>query len=63
MNVFGTSVVCMSYLCPPLFIKRTQLKADAEDQCRLDLPQSNRKTGSVLTCLPSVALVAVAGLC
>ena len=50
MNVFGTNVCHVYVHC--LFIKHAQLKADAEDQCRLDLQQSNRKIVLIFTCLP-----------
>lgn len=50
----------MSCLCPLLLIKHTQLKVDAEDQCRVDLRQWNRKVGLIFTCLASFSLVVVA---
>jgi len=42
----------MSCLCPLLFIKRTRLKVDADDQRRFDLRQSNRKIGLILRVYP-----------
>ena len=52
----------MSYLCLLLFIKDTQLRMDAGDQCLLDLQHSIRKLEMIFTCLPWVGVVAAGSL-